>query len=188
MNTNEAYVFLAEGFELIEAMTPVDVLRRAGMTVTTVSITSDKMVKSANGVSVKADMTLDPDKIKIGGWLILPGGLPGATNLYDCLPLRELLKKQYESEGMIASICASPAMVLGQLGYLKGRTAICYPGCEEYMHGATIADTGVTVDDKFVLGAGPALALPWSLKIAEVACGAEVAKQVADGMLVNRYK
>ncbi|MDE6340577.1 MAG: DJ-1/PfpI family protein [Muribaculaceae bacterium] len=182
----ESYVILADGFELIEAMTPVDVMRRAGMDVKTLSINETESVMSANGVAVIADALFDPDMVKDAEWIILPGGMPGAVNLYNCEPLCDAVRQQYDSEGKIASICASPAVVLGQLGLLKGRTGICYPGFEDKMEGASIADTGVTVDTKFVLGAGPGLALPWSLEIVKIARGSDVADEVAAGMLVNR--
>lgn len=188
MNNKESYVFLADGFELIEGMTPIDVMRRAGMSVTVVSISDNVSVMSANGVSVNADVTLDKVKIEEAEWIILPGGMPGAANLYDCEPLREIIMRQYKDvTGKIASICASPAVVLGQMGLLNGRTAICYPGFEELLEGAEVADTGVTVDDKFVLGAGPGLALKWALEIVKVARGEAASDEVAAGMLVNRY-
>ena len=91
----EAYVFLADGFEEVEALTPVDLLRRAGLPVKTVSITDDHEVKGAHGIPVRADVLLRDTDFKGAAWLILPGGLPGATNLYDCRELRELLKAQY---------------------------------------------------------------------------------------------
>lgn len=189
MDKKESYVFLADGFELIEGMTPIDVMRRAGMSVTTVSVNGTGKVMSANGVAVEADMVFDADKIVNAEWIVLPGGMPGATNLYNCVPLREIIKAQYESsDGKIASICASPAVVLGQMGLLKGRKAVCYPGFEDLLEGAQVADTGVTTDDKFVLGAGPGLALPWALEIVKVARGSAASEEVATGMLVNRYK
>lgn len=128
----ESYVFLAEGFEDVEALTPVDVLRRAEMPVKTVSITSSLQVKSAHGVVVTADVLYDNTMFKDPAWLILPGGMPGASNLYEFAPLQGLLKNQLASkDGRIAAICASPAVVLGQLGLLKGRKATCYPGFEK---------------------------------------------------------
>lgn len=188
MDNKTIYVFLADGFELVEAMTPVDVLRRGGLTVKTVSITGKELVDSANGVSVKADMLFDEAKIQNASWIVLPGGMPGAVNLYEFEPLKKIINDQYNSkDGRIAAICASPSVVLGQMGLLKGREAICYPGMEEHLAGSTLANTGFTVDERFVLGAGPSLALPWSLAILTEAAGLEVAQTVAEGMLVNRY-
>ena len=187
----DCFVFLAEGFEEIEALTPIDVMRRAGMPVKTVSITNSLQVKGAHGVIVTADLLYDNTLFTDAAWLVLPGGMPGASNLYEFAPLHGLLKNQYESaEGRIAAICASPAVVLGQMGLLNGHEATCYPGFEEMMEGAQLSENRVVVDDKFVLGAGPALALKWSLAIVEKEFGAEQADAVATGMLLyskNRH-
>ena len=181
---NESFLFLAEGFEEIEALTAVDVLRRAGMNVKTVSITSALQVKGAHGIIVTADLLYDNTHFSQPDLLILPGGMPGASNLYEFGPLQGLLKTQAESEnGRIAAICASPAVVLGQLGLLKGEKATCYPGFENLIHGAEMEDAPVVVSNKFVLGNGPANALPWALSIVWEARGREVAAKVASGML-----
>ena len=133
----ESFVFLAEGFEEIEALTAIDVMRRAGMPVKTVSITSALQVCGAHGVTVNADVIFDNTLFKDPAWLVLPGGMPGATNLYNFAPLQGLLRRQVSSaDGRIAAICASPAVVLGRLGLLKGRKATCYPGFEEMLEGA----------------------------------------------------
>lgn len=183
----QSFVFLAEGFELIEAMTPVDVMRRAGLDVKTVSITSSRVVKSAQEVSVNADLIFDPTLFKNPAWLILPGGMPGATNLYEFAPLAGLLKNQMNSaDGRIAAICAAPAVVLGQLGLLKGRSATCYPGFEHLLTGAKFTDAPVVCDDKFVLGNGPANALNWALEIVSQTLGRTPAEHVAGGMLAFR--
>lgn len=181
----DSYLFLAEGFEEVEALTPVDVLRRAGMPVKTVSITNCLQVTGAHGVTVTADVLFDNTMFKDPAWLILPGGMPGAKNLYDFAPLHGVLDNQYKSKkGRIAAICASPAVVLGQLGYLKGRVATCYPGFEDLMAGSKHTNSRVVADDKFVLGAGPALALKWSLAIVQAELGKEAADNIAAGMLL----
>ena len=179
-----SFVFLAAGFEEIEALTVIDVMRRAGMSVQTVSITSALQVKGAHGVVVNADLLYDNTLFSNPEWLVLPGGMPGASNLYEFGPLQGLLKNQAESkEGRIAAICASPAVVLGQLGLLKGERATCYPGFENLINDAEIEDVPVVVSNKFVLGNGPANALPWALSIVKEALGQEGASQVASGML-----
>lgn len=180
----ESFVFLADGFEEIEALTAIDVMRRAGMAVKTVSITQSLQVTGAHGVVIKADTLYDPSLFAEPDWLVLPGGMPGATNLYEFAPLQGLLKRQLESAGgRIAAICAAPAVVLGQLGLLKGRDATCYPGFEHLLEGAHPLDSPVVCDDKFVLGNGPANALPWALAIIGEANGERVAEEVASGML-----
>ena len=180
----ESFVFLAAGFEEIEALTVIDVMRRAGMNVQTVSITSALQVRGAHGITVNADLLFDNTLFASPEWLVLPGGMPGATNLYEFAPLQGLLKNQLESEdGRIAAICASPAVVLGQLGLLKGEKATCYPGFENLMEGAQIVDAPVIVSNKFVLGNGPANALPWALTLVKEAKGKSEAAKVASGML-----
>lgn len=181
----ESFLFLAEGFEEIEALTAVDVLRRAGISVKTVSITSALQVTGAHGVSVTADLLYDNTLFASPAWLILPGGMPGATNLYEYAPLQGLLRKQAQSAGgRIAAICAAPAVVLGQNGLLSGRKATCYPGFEGMLEGAEYVDVPVTVDDKFVLGNGPANAMAWALNIVKEEKGLEEAEKVANGMLL----
>lgn len=184
---NGSFLFLAAGFEEIEALTAVDVLRRAGIPVKTVSITSALQVTGAHGVTVTADVLFDNTLFSSPEWLILPGGMPGATNLYEFSPLRGLLQRQAESKsGRIAAICAAPAVVLGQLGLLKGIKATCYPGFENLLHGAEIVSDPVAVDGKYVLGNGPANALDWSLTIVKESKGVRAAEQIADGMLLYR--
>ena len=129
------YVFLATGYEEVEALTPVDVLRRAGVEVNTVSIYDTPEVASAHGVSIKADITLNEVDWQDAEMLVLPGGLPGSTNLNDCQPLRDALKAHCNSGRWTAAICAAP-LVLGGLGLLNGKHATCYPGFEKYMDGA----------------------------------------------------
>lgn len=181
----ESFLFLADGFEEVEALTAVDVLRRAGMPVKTVSITSALQVTGAHGVKVNADVIFDNTLFRNPAWLILPGGMPGASNLHDFGPLVGLLRSQAASEsGRIAAICAAPAVVLGAEVLLKGRKATCYPGFESGLKGATYVDAPVTVDDRFVLGNGPSNALVWALSIVREELGKEKADSVANGMLL----
>lgn len=182
---NETFLFLAEGFEEIEALTAVDVLRRGGIDVKTVSITSALQVKGAHGITVTADLIYDNTLFSSPALLILPGGMPGATNLYEYSPLQGLLKAQANSKkGRIAAICAAPAVVLGQLGLLKGERATCYPGFEEMLEGAEITGEPVVVSGKYVLGNGPANAMKWALAILRELKGEQISDQVANGMLL----
>lgn len=186
-----AYVFLADGFEEIEAMTPVDVLRRGNIKVVTVSVTGKKDVTGSHGITIMADALFEDLTFGDAEWLILPGGMPGAKSLYEFEPLHELLRKQAAStNGMIAAICASPGVVLGQLGLLRGHDATCYPGFEDLMEGAKVSDRRVVSDRKFVLAAGPALAMKWALQILAITSGVNESDAVANGMLYyakNRY-
>lgn len=181
----EAFVFLADGFEEIEALTAVDVLRRAGMSVKTVSITSSLCVTGAHGVTVGADVLFDPSLFTNPDWLVLPGGMPGAKNLYEFAPLQGLLCRQAESEkGRIAAICAAPAVVLGQLGLLENHRATCYPGFEEMLKGAKVESKPIVVDGKFVLANGPANALIWALRIVRETFDNNFSDKLANDMLL----
>lgn len=180
----ESFVFLAEGFEEMEAICAIDILRRGGLNVKTVSITAALQVTGAHGITVKTDLLYDNTLFSDPAWLILPGGLPGADNLYGFAPLQGLLERQARSEsGRIAAICASPAVVLGQLGLLKGEKATCYPGFEHLLEGAEAVDEPVVVSGKYVLGNGPANAMKWALNIVAEAVGTHKAIEVANGLL-----
>lgn len=182
---NTSYIFLAEGFEEVEALTVVDVLRRAGVDIKTVSITPLRNVRGAHGIEVNVDCLFDETDFNDAEWLICPGGLPGSTNLAASAPLCELLKKHRRG---IAAICAAPGVVLAPLGLLDGKEATCYPGFEQActLGGATIREgAGVVALDNLITGAGPALALPFALAIVAAARGRVVASEVAAGMLTQ---
>jgi len=180
---NTSYVFLAPGFEEIEAVAPVDVMRRAGMPVKTVSILPGNLtVVGAHSVPYVADMTLDQLPAEPEAeWLIFPGGMPGATNLYECKPLMEMLSKR---SGNIAAICASPAVIFGQLGLLKDVRATCYPGMENLCEGAVMTGEHVTRHGRIITGQGPAWAMDFGLAIVAASMGGETADRVATGMLL----
>ena len=180
----KAYVFLADGFEDIEALAPVDILRRGGLNVKTVSINATDMVASAHGVQVKADMMFADADFSDADLLMLPGGLPGSTNLNAHEGLREALVKHYESGKRIAAICAAP-MVFGSLGLLEGKRATCYPGCESTMTGAEYTKQLVTIDGNIITGEGPAAAFPYAYAILEIFAGKAVADQLREGMMFN---
>lgn len=178
------YLFLADGFEEIEALTIVDVLRRANLQVKTVSVTDSLTVKGAHGISVISDTLFGNcsfDKVKA---LVLPGGMPGAETLGKHKGLTELLKEYHNTDTVLAAICAAP-MVFGQLGLLKGKKAVAYPGFEPKLEGASIQNDLVVVDGKIVTGKGPAAALPFALKLAEVLASKETANQLRKDMCVE---
>ncbi len=179
-----SYVFFADGFEEIEALTVVDVLRRAGMPVVTMSIYDAPEAIGAHGVTVVADEAFNPDLLEDAEWLICPGGMPGASNLAECETLCEILQEHNEKGEKIAAICASPSVILGPLGLLDGRDAVCYPGMEDGMTGANVLDQRVAVDRNIVTGNGPASAAKFALTIASISMGEDVAADVAAGMLM----
>lgn len=184
---NVTYVFLADGLEEIEALGTVDVLRRAGMNVATVSVMPGNEVTGAHGIRVVADMNIKELGESVEAeWLVCPGGMPGASNLAACERLCNMLQAQNAAGRMIAAICASPAVVLAPLGVLDGRKATCYPGFENAV-GPNIEMTGLPVveDGNVITANGPANTLAFALAIAARAKGQDVAAQVAAGMLYH---
>lgn len=179
------YEFLATGFEEVEALAPVDILRRGGVEIKTVSVTGDLLVESAHGVAIKADLLFEDADLASADLLLLPGGLPGATNLNEHEGLRKVLVGQNERGGRIAAICAAP-LVLGGLGLLNGKKATCYPGFEKYLTGATYTADLCTVDGNITTGRGPAAVLPFSYALLEQFVGAEATKAVRDGMIYTQ--
>lgn len=175
-------VFLADGFEDVEALAPIDVLRRGGQDVTTVSVMDDQVVESAHGVQMVADAMFDDCDISDADMLVLPGGMPGATNLYSHAGLRQALLAHNEKGGLIGAICASPGVVLGQLGLLNGRRATCYPGFENLMQGGHYTAAVYTVDGNIVTAEGPAAALAFGYELLTKVVGEQTASQIAVGM------
>ena len=155
------YQFMAEGFEDVEALAPVDILRRGGQEIVMVSITGSELVTSAHGVTIKVDALFEDVDLGDADLLMLPGGLPGATNLNDHVGVRRALLEQNKEGKLIAAICAAP-MVPGALGLLSGKRATCYPGFEKYMEGADYTHELFTVDGNIITGEGPAATLPYA--------------------------
>lgn len=179
------YVFLATGFEEIEAIATIDVLRRAGLEVTVVSILKDRLVTGANGVTVAADVVFEGAEFGDADFLIFPGGMPGATNLHDFAPINHLIADHVARGGRIASICASPAVVLAPTGILRGKEATCYPSFEGALSqgGAHPREARVVVDGNIITANGPSSAIPFGLAIVKATAGESVAKDIATGML-----
>ncbi len=179
-----SFLFLANGFEEIEALTTVDVLRRGGMDIKTVSIENGREVTGSHGITVKADLTFKEADFSDAEWLILPGGMPGAERLRSDEALCDLLKI-HSAKGKIAAICASPAVVLATLGILEGKEAVCYPGFEDLLvaNGAIRRDAPVVVLDKLITANGPASSLRFALAILAKSVGEHQAREVGSGML-----
>ena len=179
----KAIVFLANGFEEMEATGTVDILRRGGIGVKTVSITEDKKVTGAHNMEITADSVFKACDFSDVDALILPGGMPGSTNLNECKPLKELLLMHHGKGKTVAAICAAP-LVLGGLGLLKGRKATCYPGFESTLIDATATGEPVEVDGNVVTGKGPGLVFNFALTLVSILKGEAVAKEVASGLLL----
>jgi len=178
----KVYEFLANGFEEIEALAPLDILRRGGCEVVTVSITDDLMVCGAHGVSVEADAIIQCVDTSDADLLILPGGMPGAKNLLECEMVVEALVEQNREGKLIGAICAAP-MVLGENGLLEGKKATCYPGFEGQLRGAEYTAELVTVDGNITTGRGPGAAMAFGYQLLSNFVSADVVEGLKQGMI-----
>lgn len=181
----KSYIFLADGFEEIEALAPLDILRRAGMPVITVSISDSLTVTGAHGARVEADALFTDNDMSAAEWLILPGGMPGASNLAACKPLTDLLVAQAARGGKIAAICASPALVLAPLGILNGINATCYPGMAT--NSKLIGwreDEPVVSTNRVITAHGPGASMLFGLTIAAISTGKAHAHEIGEAMMV----
>lgn len=179
------YLFLADGFEEVEALTPLDLLRRAGKTVQTVGITG-KTVNGAHGIPVTADITADEitldDSLEM---VILPGGMPGTLRLNESETVRKAVTYMNEKKRPIAAICAAPT-VLGGMGLLSGRTATCYPGMESGLTGANASREPVCVDGHFITSRGVGTAMPFALALIDALCPAGTSKKIAESVVYQQ--
>jgi len=178
----KVYVMFADGFEEIEALAVIDVLRRGGVETVLVSVKNDNVVLSARNIPVVAGTTIDKIEVLPEDMIVLPGGGKGVGNLYASEPLKKLLTAHNDRKGYIAAICAGPT-IPGKMGLLKGVKATCYPGCEEDLEGAVTLQENVVVDRNFITSRGPGTALEFSLKLLELIKGSEVKDRVSKGML-----
>ena len=165
------YLFLADGFETVEALAPVDVMRRAGIEVVTVSIMKRPEVMSAQNVKVVADELFENVSLCDAAALVLPGGGVGTDNLSAHGALRTALVEAHSKGVLVAAICAAP-MVFGRVGILEGRKATCYPGCEGDLFGAEYTVAPVQEDGNIITGCGPGVSFDFGFAIVERLCGA----------------
>ena len=178
----KVYVFLADGFEDVEALIPVDVWRRGGLEVVTVSTTEFPLVQTAHGVNIEADIMFEQGDFSDADLLFLPGGMPGASNLFAHKGVCKAIVDQFAADKKVAAICASPAVVLAPLGILEGKRATCYPGFEKDLEGATYTGQLVTVDGNVTTGEGPAAAFPFAYDLLGQLTSPQKANQIAEGM------
>ncbi len=174
-------VLLADGFEEIEALTPVDMLRRAGLEVLTVGITS-KIAVGAHGISVICDKLPEEIDLDMISTVILPGGMPGSLNLDASAFTDEILKSVNARGGRIAAICAAP-LVLGRRGLLKGKRATCYPGFENELVGATVTDESVITDGNITTARGMGVALEFSKELISLLVTKEKAEELSSAIM-----
>ena len=180
--------FLADGFEEIEALAPVDVLRRAGCDIKCVSVNNTKTVTGAHGIAVAADITMK-EVVKAAKnenieMIILPGGMPGAKNLDESSDVDGFIKNAVSDEAYIAAICAAP-MILGKRGLLKGKKATCYPGFEKYLEGADVTGGRVERDGKIITSCGMGAALEFALELCAVMKGKDAAEKLREGVIAK---
>lgn len=175
-------VFLADGFEEIEGLTVVDLLRRAGVKVTTVSITGEYVVHGAHGIGVQADKLFEEVDYANQDMAVLPGGMPGTLHLGEHAGLKSVLEQYYKERKYIAAICAAPS-VLGKYGMLEGRRATSYPGFEDALKGATYVYDEVAVDDFVITSRGMGTAIAFSLKLVEKLVDARNAEELGKAII-----
>lgn len=178
------YIFLANGFEEIEALFPLDLLRRAGIDVTTVAVGNGKTVEGAHGIPVVAD--IHESEFFNGAFdaIILPGGMPGTINLDGSGVVQSAIKTAIDQEKLVCAICAAPS-ILGKKGYLKGKKATCFPGFEQYLDGAIFTNERVVRDGNFITSKGMGCAAEFGLAIIDALVGTEKANEIAKSAFVK---
>lgn len=180
----KALVILADGFEEIEAIVPIDILRRAQIEVIVAGL-SNKLVTGSHGIRVSADILLDEFKVDIDA-LILPGGSPGAENLAKSSKVASLIHRMFKAGKLIGAICASPALVLEPTGILKGKKATCYPGMETlFSPEVRFSKDSVAREANLITSRGPGTALAFSLAVVEALTDKNTAEAIKERILVN---
>ena len=177
------YMFLANGFEEVEALCPLDLLRRAGLQVTTVGV-GGEMIVGSHGIAVQADIPEALYRDSSPEMIILPGGMPGTRHLDESRTVDTALRVAANKGAYLAAICAAP-MVLGKRGYLEGKRAICFPGFEEYLTGATVAEERVVRDGKVITAAGMGVALEFGLALVAALKGQKTADDLRRAVLAD---
>ncbi len=175
-------VFLADGFEEIEGLTVVDLLRRAGITVTTASITGHKTIHGAHGIDVQADVLIEEVDMSAQEMLVLPGGMPGTLHLGEHTGVCKAVKAFHKEGKYIAAICAAPT-VFGNLGLLNGRKATCYPSMAEKLICGEYMTDSVVVSDHIITSRGMGTAIDFSLKLIELLKGVDVANNIGTSIV-----
>ena len=170
------YVFLADGFEIIEALAPVDMLRRAKIDVKTVGVSSE-IVTSSCGVGVKCDMTIDEFDFYDVEAVVLPGGMPGTLNLENSSAVQKVIDNANNTNAFICAICAAPS-ILGHKGLLSGKKAVCFPGFENSLEGCESCREYVVTDGKFITAKGAGVCIDFGLEIVKQLRGGELSDEI----------
>ena len=180
----KVFIFLAEGFEETEAIATMDVMLRGGLDVTSVSVTGKSLVTGAHGITVNTDTLFEKADISSADMLVLPGGMPGASNLNAHSGVKSALKQFAANGKKVAAICAAP-LVLGGLDLLQGKKATAYPGFESTLKGATYVNSPTVKDGNIITGRGPGFTFQFGLAIVEELQGKAKADEVAEGLLLK---
>ena len=182
----KVYIFLADGFEEIEALTVVDLLRRAAIEISMVSITGRLEVKGAHRISVLSDILFENANIADADLLVLPGGMPGTVHLMDHEGLDNLLRDFHMRKKNIAAICAAPS-VLGSKGILAGKKATSYPGFESKLTDSIVTNLDVVEDGNVITSRGLGTAIDFSLSLIDKLIDKNAARRIADGIIYKHY-
>ena len=177
------YILLGTGFEEMEAISPIDLLRRADIPVLTVGL-NGKTIRGAHGIPVVADITVEEMDLTDMDMIVLPGGLGGVASIRACKPAMDAIRFAYDNGKFTAAICAGPT-VLGDLGITNGKNAVCYPGCEGGMGSANILTTSATQDDNLITGTSAGCAVPFALALISALKGQEAANTVKDQIVIR---
>lgn len=177
------YLFLAEGFEEIEALCPLDLMRRAGLSVTTIGV-GGREITGAHGITVLADASEEDLALTSAEMIVLPGGMPGTLNLANSPTVLRAVERAHREGAYLAAICAAPS-ILGDLGLLKGKEAVCFPGFEDRLIGATLSDRRVVRDGRVITAAGMGVALDFGLALVEALLGVERARELREAVLAD---
>ncbi|HUV07784.1 MAG TPA: DJ-1 family glyoxalase III [Spirochaetia bacterium] len=169
-------LLLAEGFEEVEAITPVDFLRRAGVDVRLVGI-GGRLIKGAHDVAIQADMSIEDAPQDVDG-VILPGGMPGAENIAGSPEALSLIRRMHRQGKLVAAICAAPAVALMKAGILEGRKVTCYPGFESRLAGCEFVEDRVVIDGNIVTSRGPGTAAEFALALIEILTDRETSRDI----------
>ncbi len=181
----KAAVLLADGFEEIEGLTVVDILRRASIYVDTISVTEDYMIHGAHGINVQTEDLFGEVDFAEFDMVVLPGGMPGTANLDRHAGAKRVVKEFAENGKYVAAICAAPS-ILGGLGLLKGKRAACYPSVEDKLSGAVIMKTPVVLDGNIITSRGMGTALDFALTLVEVLAGKSKASEIAASVIYQK--
>lgn len=183
----KTYILLAPGFEVTEALLPLDILRRARVEVRTVSISNEKTVTASNGTPVIADQLLNDSDLNDGDMLFLPGGMPGSLNLRDNQIVAEIIREYHNQRKWLVAVCAAP-MVFGLLGILEGEKATCYPGFEKDLLGAEFVKKTCVRSGHIITGCGAGACYDLGREMAAALVGQDTADAVLRQMMYNVYE